>query len=319
MMKNKFNNLSSSCNSLFRPKGGSLYCIDTRLVRLVHYKKSSLFPVMKSRPIVTNPRSSIVNNKFIPNKSINKPVLVYKSPCMKNRYSSPLVLNRKFSVSAVLYTSDDELMSDASSLSKTSDNEYNSDSSDLENKLNQTLEQKTHHMKESSDTRKEFRAEHVDWSDQVRMASLNLNRVQKAEFDSLEQRQNAQIEQLKKENREFNFGKEDEECRVHYDLLKNDINIKQYQHTKERERFVEQNLGTNVLSPNDRERLEQTGENLYSIARELKTYSTKIMRDQFKHETFARGLERAESQRTSLLDDFADPSTEMSDYFSGDD
>jgi hypothetical protein len=146
-----------------------------------------------------------------------------------------------------------------------------------------------------------------------------MNPVQRAEFYSLEQRQNAQIEQLERENREFNFGQNDEECRVHYDLLKNDINIKEYQHTKEREMYVEKNLGTDVLSPNEKEQLEQTGENLYAIARELKTYSTKIMRDQNKHETYARGLERVESARTSLLDDFADPSTEMADYFAGDD
>jgi hypothetical protein len=94
--------------------------------------------------------------------SVNKPVLIYKSPCMKNRYISPLVLDRNFSISSILYTSDDEIMSNSSNLSEISNDAYNSDSSDLEGKLNKTIEQKDHHMKEASHTREEFREEHSD-------------------------------------------------------------------------------------------------------------------------------------------------------------
>lgn len=67
-MITKFNNLTSSRNSLVRKDGVAYYC-NRHLVRFVHYKKKNLLPVMKKVSIGPNPISCSSWSKHISNKN----------------------------------------------------------------------------------------------------------------------------------------------------------------------------------------------------------------------------------------------------------
>lgn len=233
-----------------------------------------------------------------------------------------------------------------SELTVVSNDTLDSDTSNSREKLDKTKDRLTHYLGESKNTRDDFKALTGVYNDYLKKASSHLTYQDKLEYDLLEQTQANQIKDMRKaleiaSGSRFNR-------RIKTNITAGQISNTEGELFALRKQYLDEKLGNNLP---DKAAVDSTAEAHTNLSRDILTLSENLNKLSDKNTILSKAVGKLPKQETegessagvkrnrevsseqevnatkqqkttagsSLLDDYADVSSEMPDYFGFDD